>query len=96
MAKPIDTKIEVTNVENINPQYSNYVQISHSPHEFIITFCYIDPAKIKKGEVPTVPAEAFTRIVISPSLIPIVINALGISLKKYNDSIKKELEKKND
>jgi hypothetical protein len=94
MNKLIEPKIEIKNVENVKPEYSNYVQISHSPHEFTITFCYIDSAKTVKGEVPKFFAEAFARVVISPSLLPNIIEAFEINLKKYNESIKKEFERK--
>jgi hypothetical protein len=94
MANNGEAKIVITNIENIEPKYSNYVQISHSPHEFTITFCYIDPAKISTGEAPTVNAEAFSRIIVTPSLLPNIIQAFETNLNKYNESIKKELEKK--
>lgn len=94
MTKPIEAKIEIINIENVKPEYSNHVQISHSPHEFTITFCFIDSATISKGETTKIPAEAFSRIVISPSLLPQIIEAFKINLKRYNEGIKKEMESK--
>ena len=96
MANNNKPKIVITNMENIEPKYSNYVQIGHSAHEFMLTFSYIDPAKIIKGESPEVNAEAFSRIIIAPSLLPGIIKAFEINQKKYNASIKKELEKNNE
>ncbi len=87
------TKIVVTNAENVKPQYSNYLSISHTPNEFILSFCYIDPAKMKRGEEQEVPAEAFSRIVVTPSLLPQIIKALQTNLEKYNTSIKKEMDR---
>ena len=92
MTKPIEAKIEITNIENVKTGYSNHVQISHTPHEFIITFCFIDSAKISKGEITNIPAEAFSRIIISPSLLPKIMKAFEINLKEYNEGIKKEME----
>jgi len=88
--KPV--KIEFTNLENIRPLYSNYVLITHTVHEFVINFCYIDKAKISKGENKKVPAECFSRIVISPSFLPNIIEAFEINQKKYNEHIQKEME----
>lgn len=85
-------KVEMTNSENIKPQYSNYVQISHTPNEFVINFCYVDQAKISNGDEPRAMAECFSRIVVSPTLLPSIINALKINQEKYNEGIKKNIE----
>jgi len=88
-----EAKIVTSNIGDIQPKYSNFVAVSHTPNEFIITFCLIDPAKIAKGGTPVVEAEAFSRIIVSPTLLPNLINALSTNLKTYNESVKKELEK---
>lgn len=82
-------KIEVVGLDNVKPEYSNYVQITHSPYEFVINFCYID--KAKSGDKKTF-AEAVSRIVISPSLMPSIIKAFQVNFEKYNAKIKQEIE----
>ena len=58
-----------------------------------MNFCYIDQAKIIKGEEAQVIAEAFSRIVVSPSFLPSIIKALEENLEKYNKKMEKEIEK---
>jgi len=91
--KTKSVKIEFTNLENIRPLYSNYVLITHTSHEFVINFCYVDKAKISKGENKKVPAECFSRVVISPSFLPNVIEAFKINQEKYNEHIQKEIKR---
>lgn len=85
-------KIEMTNLENIKPQYSNYVQISHTPNEFVINFCYVDQVSISGGDDPRALAECFSRIVVSPTLLPGIISALKINQEKYDEGAKKNIE----
>ena len=88
-----EVKVEVTNLENIRPIYSNYVQIAHTPQEFVINFCYIDQQKMPKEEPQKVFAECFSRIIVSPSFLPNIIEALQINQKKYNENIQEIIEK---
>lgn len=95
MIDSAEAKITTGNLGEVQPRYSNFAVVSHSAHEFIISFCFLDPAKIKKGEPPSVDAEVFSRIVIAPTMLPNLINALATNLKTYNESVKKEMEKKS-
>ena len=95
-SKAIDKKsaeIKIVNPECIKPKFSNYVQITHTPHEFTINFCYFDKLEIDQGKKNHLDAEVISRIVISPSFFPNVLNAFQANMKKYNESIESEIEK---
>lgn len=90
-AKP--AKIGIANLEEIKPVYSNHVLVSHTPHEFVISFCYFDHAKLTNGESPKIDAECFSRIIITPSFLPILIKTLNENQERYNEKLKIEIKK---
>jgi len=74
--------------------FSNFVRVSHSVHEFTLTFCDIPPMtaderekflKSKKREV-AIQAE----IIIPPTLVESLIGAITANLKTYKSNFVKE------
>lgn len=88
--KPLDTPVEIKLVpsDEIHPtrEYSNYILVSHSPHDFSLKFCDATPVtdinKVKQNGgnhyIPVV-----REIAISPNVIPGLIKALQDQFKKY-------------
>lgn len=85
--KPETITLEI--IPSIEPKlgrvYSNYIQISHSPWDFTIRFADApsgsDAKELKQGiklKIPTV-----VDVVVVPTLIPGLIQALEANYKKY-------------
>ncbi len=61
--------------------YSNFLLVSHSPHEFTLDFCQLQPS----GEAGKVNAEVVSRVRIPPTMVGRVLNALNTNLSNYED-----------
>lgn len=62
-------------------RYSNYAVVSHSPHEFHIFFAQISPRKEPSDKIAH--ADVVAHIIIAPSVMPKVIEALSKNYKRY-------------
>jgi hypothetical protein len=62
-------------------EYSNFLLVSHSPHEFTLDFCQLLPS----GEKGRVNAEVVSRVRIAPTMVGRVLNALNTNLSNYED-----------
>ncbi|MDX1619630.1 MAG: DUF3467 domain-containing protein [Nitriliruptorales bacterium] len=60
--------------------YANFLVVSHSPHEFTLDFCQLQP-----GEPGQVQAEVVSRVRIAPTLVAKVIQALNTNLNGYEE-----------
>lgn len=60
--------------------YANFLVVSHSPHEFTLDFCQLQP-----GEDDRVTAEVVSRVRVAPTLVAQVIQALNTNLGNYED-----------
>jgi len=67
--------------------YANYLNITSSPWDYILTFCQVMP---ETGSVDgqTVQAAAKARVVIPATLIDSVINALAVARDKQLKMLK--------
>ena len=61
--------------------YANFLVVSHSPHEFTLDFCQLQPS----GEPGKVNAEVVSRVRIAPTMVGRVLNALNTNLSNYED-----------
>ena len=62
-------------------EYANFLVVSHSPHEFTLDFCQLQPS----GEPGKVNAEVVSRVRIAPTMVGRVLNALNTNLSNYED-----------
>ena len=62
-------------------EYANFLVVSHSPHEFTLDFCQLQPSK----EAGKVNAEVVSRVRIAPTMVGRVLNALNTNLSNYED-----------
>lgn len=61
--------------------YSNFLVVSHGPHEFTLDFCQLLPS----GEQGSVNAEVISRIKIAPTMVGQVLRALNTNLSNYEE-----------
>lgn len=61
--------------------YANFLVVSHSPHEFTLDFCQLQPSQ----EAGKVNAEVVSRVRIPPTMVGRVLNALNTNLANYED-----------
>ena len=61
--------------------YSNFLIVSHSPHEFTLDFCQLLPSD-GSGQVR---ADVVSRVKIPPTVAGKVIRALNTNLTNYED-----------
>jgi hypothetical protein len=61
--------------------YANFLVVSHSPHEFTLDFCQLQPGK-EPGETN---AEVVSRIRVAPTLVGKIIQALNTNMSNYED-----------
>ena len=84
----VEVKIAPEVTENTPTYYCNYVSVTHSPYDFSLTLVRL-PTSLKPEQIELVrkqkplPIEAAFQIIVSPRLIPGLINALNEQRKKY-------------
>jgi hypothetical protein len=61
--------------------YSNFLVVSHSAHDFTLDFCQLLPAR-EEGKVN---AEVVSRVRIAPTMVGRVLNALNTNLSNYEE-----------
>ncbi len=61
--------------------YANFLVVSHSPHEFTLDFCQLQPG----GDANETVAEVVSRVRIAPTLVGKVIQALNTNMTNYED-----------
>jgi len=92
--EPTAVSISFENVEDAPLFYVNYVEVSHSRHDFV-AFCTQAPTKLSPEEREEVlrtkllRQEPLVRLVLPPTIIPGLIRALQIQREKYEDSFGK-------
>lgn len=62
--------------------YANFLVVGHSPHEFTLDFCQLQPA----GDQGEVRAEVVSRVRIAPTLVAKVLQALNTNLSNYEEN----------
>lgn len=69
-------------------RYSNYFTVGHSPDEFHMFFAQVavSPELLPKG---TAPAKVIAHIILAPSAIPRVMDALSKNYDRYRQGQKK-------
>lgn len=78
--------------EPIERIYANFCAVSHTPFDFTLTFCEVQPlsekdvADIPEGGTKTIGAPIKTKIVIPVQLVGPLAAALQENLKIYQDS----------
>ncbi len=84
----IEVKITPDVTENTPFYYSNYISVGHSRYDFILTLVRLptilkpDQQEIAKKGKP-LPIEAALQIIVSPQLIPGLIDALNAQKERY-------------
>ena len=61
--------------------YANFLAVSHSPHEFTLDFCQIQP-----GQSDRLQAEVVARVRVAPTLVGKIIRALNTNMTNYEDA----------
>jgi hypothetical protein len=61
--------------------YANFLVVSHSPHEFTLDFCQLQPGRDSNETT----AEVVSRVRIAPTLVGKVIQALNTNMTNYED-----------
>ncbi len=87
IGKPV--KIVRKNPDNIRSMPINDVIISHTQHDFFITFSSIEPPSILEesdlNDLQEVEAIARAKFVISPEFAEAVLKALSINIEKFKE-----------
>jgi hypothetical protein len=95
---PLETKksINFTIVpderEPVPRQYANFCAVSHTPFDFTLSFCEIEPLSERQvmdapeGTTFTVKAPVRVRLVVPVQLIPGLLAALQENLRIYQES----------
>jgi hypothetical protein len=78
--KPHSVKVVIPDEEK-SGTYANFLVVSHSPHEFTLDFCQLQPRR-EGGETI---AQVVSRIQIAPTLVGKVIQALNTNMTNYED-----------
>ncbi len=89
--KKITAKFHPIVSESTPSYYSNYIEVGHSPYEFVMTFAKVPtrpkPEHIRgaiRGE--PIPVEAILQVEVPTRLLEGLINALSIQMQKYEKS----------
>lgn len=61
-------------------EYANFLIVSHSPHEFTLDFCQLQPGGGNERR-----AEVVSRIRIAPTMVGKVLRALNTNLANYEE-----------
>lgn len=73
-------------------QYANFCAISHTPFDFTLTFCEMEPLsegqfrEAPDGSTQVVRAPVKVKIVVPVHLVPGLLNALQENLRLYQES----------
>lgn len=80
--QPRQQRVNVSLPDELKPgTYANFLVVSHSPHEFTLDFCQLQPG----GEPGQVEAQVVSRVRIAPTLVGKVLQALNTNLNGYEE-----------
>jgi len=84
--KPLPVTVELREEVGIGT-YANYVQVSHSPEEFVLTFAVLPPQTVDTAdrvrEQGAIPAAGVARVFIPFALVPRLIKAIQEHWERY-------------
>lgn len=72
--------------------YANFCAVSHTPFDFTLTFCEVQPlsekdvAEVPEGATKTIGAPVKSKVVIPVQLVAALAAALQENLKNYQES----------
>ncbi len=69
--------------EQVAGHYANLVGVWHTPHEFAIDFCVIQPFA---GQPDSMAAQVVARVRIPPTLVFDLLRAVNENLGQYEDA----------
>ena len=76
----------------VERQYANFCAISHTPFDFTLTFCEMEPLtetqfrEAPDGSTQLVKAPVRVKLVVPVHLVPGLLNALQENLRIYQES----------
>jgi hypothetical protein len=70
--------------DQVAGHYANVVGVWHTPHEFAVDFCVIQP--FVGGEQGSMQARVVTRVRIPPTIVFDLLRAINDNLAKYEDT----------
>lgn len=79
-----EVEIKLGKVEDNQTHYSNYMTVTATPYEFILTFGLLIPPEDVKG-VSTLEAKPVSRILVPHEVFPEVVRALQDNLKRFQE-----------
>ena len=62
-------------------EYSNFLVVTHGPHDFTLDFCQLLPS----GEQGIVNAEVVSRVRIAPTMVGQVLRTLNTNLSNHEE-----------
>lgn len=72
--------------------YANFCGVSHTPFDFTLTFCEMQPlsekdlAGVPEGSTKTIQAPVKARLVVPAQLVPALAAALQENIRNYQES----------
>jgi hypothetical protein len=78
--------------ENLQSRYANNMLVQSGQLEFVISFFEVQlplllgkpqENKVKLEQLGSITAECVSKIIVSPELVPVIINALQVGLENY-------------
>lgn len=82
-ARSIPIKLVVP--DGIEAVYSNFMQVTYTPYEFVITFARIAPVVAPTAEFAE--AKAVSQILVPHQLMPKIVKILQENLSKFEEAI---------
>lgn len=84
-------QIEIIDNPDLDREYTNYVSVTTALHECNVTFCKIDPLKIKENKTS---ADVVAKISIPNSMVQEVLDVIHNNFNKNIEKFEKKLKEK--
>ena len=90
--KSINFTVVPDEAEPSERQYANFCAVSHTPFDFTLTFCEMQPisekelAKVPEGSTHVIKAPVKLKVVVPVQLIPALVAALQENMRIYQNA----------
>ena len=89
-SRQVNFTIVPADPEGTDRTYANFCGVSHTPFDFTLTFCEVQPLSEQDIQIAqqdhVVKAPVRVRVVVPVQILPSLITALQEQLRSYNDA----------
>lgn len=82
----VDLVLEAATGEHRIPKHANFVNVAHSPYDFVLTFGYIEVSNTEGDREDRRRIRNVSRVGLPPNLVLVLAQALVDNLGKYTKS----------